>query len=125
MDNHEVWRARVAEWRASGRGVADFSRGKGFTASGLRYWVKRLEAEESSRSSNPVRIARVVRPQKESTERRGGPGARAPLATTESSSERFIVEMGAMRVEVPATFDVSRLEAVLVAVGRASRGGAA
>ncbi len=121
MEKQELWSARVREWQASGQGFADFCRGKGFTPGGLRYWVKRLgaSAERPPKApegvSKPVRIARVVRA-------RGG--ARTTPAAR-SLAEHVVVEVGSMRVLVPVDLDPARLEAVLVAIGRASTRGAA
>ena len=128
MDKREVWRTRVQEWQASGRTLADFCRGKGFTPSGLRYWVKRLDAstatppEAPAVPSKPVRIARVVRARPT-----GLPASitvTAASAASAASLEHVVVEACAMRVLVPVGLEPARLEAVLVAIGRASMGGA-
>jgi hypothetical protein len=125
MEKREVWRTRVQEWQASGRTLADFCRGKGFTPSGLRYWVKRLGAsaetppEAPAAPSKPVRIARVVRARPT-----GLPASITVTAASAVSADHFVIEACAMRVLVPVGLEPARLEAVLVAIGRASMGGA-
>lgn len=117
MDKREVWKSRVEEWQASGLGLADYCRGKEFTPSGLRYWIKRLgPAEVPATQAKPVRLARVVR-----AARKERP---VPEPSPTPAAERFVVEAGSMRVQVPADLEPARLEAVLIAIGRASTRGA-
>jgi hypothetical protein len=125
MEKREVWRTRVQEWQASGRTLADFCRGKGFTPSGLRYWVKRLDPsteaprEPSAVSPKPIRIARVVR-----TRPKEPSASITRTAASAAASEHVVVDVGSMRVLVPVGLEPARLEAVLVAIGRACMGGA-
>jgi hypothetical protein len=125
MEKREVWSTRVQEWQASGRTLADFCRGKGFTPSGLRYWVKRLDPsteaprEPSAVPPKPIRIARVVR-----TRPKEPPTSVTRTVASAAPSEHVVVEVGPMRVLVPVGLEPARLEAVLVAVRRASMGGA-
>ena len=39
----ETWRARVADWRASGETAEEFCARQGLIANTLRWWVRRLE----------------------------------------------------------------------------------
>ena len=125
MEKRELWSTRVREWQASGRTLADFCRGKGFTPSALRYWVKRLDSaaegppEAPAAPSKPVRIARVVRARPT-----GLPASITVTAASAASLEHVVVEAGALRVLVPVNLEPARLEAVLVAIGRASMRGA-
>lgn len=124
MDKHEVWKARVEAWRASGLGPAEFCRDKEFTSSNLRYWIKQLgRLETPVTTAKAVRLARVVRaPAREARGAQGAPGV-LPASPT-LPHEHFVVEVGSMRAHVPAGLDAGRLEAVLVALGRASKVGA-
>jgi hypothetical protein len=126
MEKRELWSTRVREWQASGQTLADFCRGKGFTPSGLRYWVKRLGASAETPSEapaaplKPIRIARVV-----GTRTKAAPASVTRTAGSPQSPDHLVVEVGPMRVLVPVGLEVARLEAVLVAIGRASTRGAA
>lgn len=114
-----MWSGRIREWRASGVSMSEFSRGKDFTAAGLSYWVRRLARESSpSGSTKPVRLARVVRTQREGSRQRPAEPSRA-----ESATRYLVIEAGALRVHVPELLERSHLEAVLVAVGRAAKAG--
>jgi hypothetical protein len=102
-----MWERRVAEWDASGEASATFSRGKGYSASALRYWARRLEQEgrrEHRVAETPVRIARVVR--------EGDDGA-GPI----------VVEVGAVRVSVGRGFDRAVLQEVLEVLRALETGG--
>jgi hypothetical protein len=94
----EKWSTRVTAWRASGETAPRFCSGKGFSASGLRYWASRLERREAE---SGVRIARVVR------------GAAPP----EQAESPIVVEAGGMRVAVRRGFDAEALRAVLAVIG--------
>lgn len=122
MEKREVWQERVREWRASGQGPADYCRGKGFTRSALGYWVKKLGEAEPVRSTKTPRIARVVRSRGRSEAPRRAPGADSGASETAS----IVIETGSVKVHVPSTLDVERLESVLIALARAAtKGGAA
>ena len=94
----EKWSTRVTAWRSSGETAPTFCTGKGFSASGLRYWASRLERPAAQ---GEVRIARVVR------------GA-SPAAPTDSP---IVVEAGGLRVAVRRGFDAEALRAVLAVLG--------
>ena len=116
MEKREVWQERVREWRASGQGPADYCRGKGFTRSALGYWVKKLGEAEPVRSAKTHRIARVVR----SRGRSDAPRRAADAESGASANALFVIEAGSVKVHVPSTLDVERLESVLIAVARAT-----
>ena len=100
--------------------MSEYCRGKEFTAAALSYWARRLAAE-SAPSAKPVRLARVVRAER-------GTGTQAHLADASGASSAvqcLVIEAGALRVHVPELFESTRLEAVLVAVGRAAKAGGA
>lgn len=97
----EVWAERVAGWRASGLTAPQFTEGKPFTASGLRYWASRLKKVSSPRKAG-VTLARIVRPDEETKAR--------TLVAVEISAvgPRVVVERG---------FDAALLRAVVAALG--------
>lgn len=98
----ELWAERVKAWRASGLPATQFSVGKGFTASGLRYWASRLK-QASGATGHGVTLARIVR---SATDVKG-------LVAVEVSSAgpRVIVETG---------FDAALLREVVAALGSES-----
>jgi hypothetical protein len=101
------WAERVRRWRASGQTAAEFTRGKGYEPSTLRYWACMLNRRPAgavkvtarSPAAPAVRMLRVRRV------------ARA--------AEPMVVAVGAARVEVPAGFDQSLLRAIIEAIGAA------
>lgn len=118
MEKRELWSTRVKEWRVSGQSMSQFSRDKEFTAAGLSYWVRRLASEIPS-SSKSLRLARVVR---SNVTARSAPAS--PDTSRSGSGTRWlVVEAGALRVHVSELLDSARLEAVLIAVGRAAKAG--
>lgn len=120
MEKRELWKSRVKDWRASGQSMSEFSRGKEFTAAGLSYWVRRL-ASEAAPPSKPLRLARVVRAHRSARSEPSSPAT----SHAGSAAAWLVVEAGALRVHVSELLDGARLEAVLIAVGRAAKAGAA
>jgi hypothetical protein len=120
MEKQELWGARVRDWRASGKSMSEFSRGKDFTAAGLSYWVRQL-GSEAAPPAKSLRLARVVRAH---VGRHSEP-ALPDASRTSSASRGLVVEAGALRVHVSEMLDGARLEAVLIAVGRAAKAGGA
>lgn len=98
MTDEEMWMRRVAEWKASGQPATTFCAGRGFSASALRYWGKRLEKKLTEPAPAPaVRIARLVR------DDAGGPAAEGLIS----------IEVGATRLTVGRGFDRAALRSVL------------
>ena len=58
-DTAAIWRKRVAGWRASGQAAEEYSAGRGFAASTLRWWASKLKRDASARPV--VRVAQLVR----------------------------------------------------------------
>jgi hypothetical protein len=118
MEKRELWSARVRDWRASGKSMAEFSRGKEFTAAGLSYWARRLASDAAPSAKSP-RLARVVRAH------RSGCAEPTSAATsrTGSAASWLVIEAGALRVHISELLDSARLETVLIAVGRAAKAG--
>ena len=122
MEKRDVWSARVREWRTSGKSLSEFCRGREFSAQGLGYWVKRVEASEpSAPGTKSVRLARVVRT------RDGAPVEQTSPVTglRSAATQCLVIEAGALRLHVPESVECTRLEAVLIAVGRATKAGGA
>jgi transposase len=81
------------------------------------YWVRRL-ATESAPSPKRVRLARVVRMQREVGSRQ-----KPDTSRSESATRYLVIEAGALRVHVPELLERTQLEALLVSVGRAAKAG--
>jgi len=139
MANIDTWKIRVADWRASGLTASEFSAGKEFAAGTLLWWSCRLGKSQRQTAAVPhppaaderdpsltksltpapgrkLRLARVVRT-------RGQGQVVAPLEALRREVS-VIVEVGAVRVLVPAGVDAVTLSMVLQAVGQQAAGGA-
>lgn len=57
-DTKEIWKKRVASWRASGKTAEKYSAGRGWSAGTLLWWSSRLGREAAPPA---VRIAQLVR----------------------------------------------------------------
>ena len=57
----EIWKKRVASWRASGQTADVFSRGQPWSPNTLRWWSSRLRHEPSSAPAPMVRMTQLVR----------------------------------------------------------------
>lgn len=112
MTKASEWAARVAAWRASGQSASEYCAGREYTGKTLQWWSSRLRrrnpAGASQRSAEPVRLARVV-------------AATSPGRTI-SPRGVVVVQVGAVRVEVPHGTDRSTLTTVLEALGVAAAG---
>jgi ABC-type amino acid transport substrate-binding protein len=99
------WSGRVREWKATGKTAAEFSTGRGFAASTLRYWASRLRHPErySAVGATAARRIRMVRVTPAPTRR----------------EETLDVVIGAARVVVRTGFDGALLREVVDALGGA------
>jgi len=71
-DTVEIWKKRVASWRASGRTAGEFSEGRPWSPKTLRWWSSRLGRGHVP-SPRIVRVAQLVRASGVPVEReRGG-----------------------------------------------------
>lgn len=95
MTDEAMWTKRVAEWQTSGLPSTQFSQGRGFSASALRYWRKRLE-RTVARGPATVRLARVVRDDQE-----------------HDASASVVIEAAGLRIVVPPRADRDSLRLVL------------
>jgi hypothetical protein len=121
MPDRATWMQRVAEWRATGLSSPAFCKGRGYSASGLRYWASRLELEGEPPAAATVPLARVLR--RRGRPPGGGPaGIRGEGAASAVSAAALVVECGRWRVVVRPGCDRATLGAVLDEVS--ARGGA-
>ena len=95
----DLWRARVAAWRHSGKTAEKFCEGEPFEASTLLWWSSRLR-----HAPGPAFIE--LRP-------------RRPVASDAPAG--LVVEIGAARVTVPPSCDPSLLSALVAALAGAAR----
>ena len=112
MTKSEVWRERVAAWRASGKSAAEFCSGQEFAAKSLQWWAWHFGAKKSKkRAATPKpRFARVVtkRDVKES-----------------KSDASVVVLVGGARIEICHGADRAVVSMVLESLRAASAGGRA
>ncbi|MFP2933210.1 IS66 family insertion sequence element accessory protein TnpA [Pyxidicoccus sp. 3LG] len=114
MANEELWRKRVADWRASGLSAAEYCKGQEFTTGPLYRWSSRLAEAARGEASPAVPLVRLVRGTK--------PPAPAP-AEAASRAAQVIIEVQGARVLVPPGADVATVGMVLEALGVAGRSG--
>ena len=101
-ETETTWAARVAEWRASGKTVEEFTDGEPYAPSTLRWWSSRLRRRVKSPRVPSVAMVKVVR----ASERVHEP-------------EPVVIAVGAARIEVRSGFDASLLRDVVAALGAA------
>jgi transposase-like protein len=93
-ETESKWTERVRQWRESGQTASDFSQGKGFEPSTLRFWASQLRHRVPSPDPGAPRMLRVRR-------------MREP-----PSPEPLVVRVGEACIEVRAGFDAVLLRAV-------------
>lgn len=93
MADAKTWTKRVAAWRSSGTTASEFSTGRGFAPSTLRWWASRLRR----RDSGFVRLVAAAEP---------------PLRKADSAIELELDDVR-VRVRVSAGFDRTTLGQVL------------
>ena len=116
MPDKATWAKWVAEWRASGLSSPAFSKGRPFSASGLRYWAFRLKREASGRPAGTpqaIRLGRVLRRLAPAPEAVVAEPVRALAPPVMVPAVPLLVECGPLRVVVSPGFDRATLAAVL------------
>jgi transposase len=110
MANAELWKKRVAEWRASGLSAAEYCKSQEFTTGPLYRWSSRLAEAARAEASPAVPLVRLVR---------GMP----PPAPAEAAprAAQVIIEVQGARVLVPPGADMATVGLVLEALGVAGR----
>ena len=112
MADSKTWAERVAAWQASGLSARAFSRGKGYTAGALYYWLRR--GEESRRAGTGIAFARVVRTRAPDT-------AAGGTSTAAGGAAPLVLEFGGARLIVRPGFDRACLSSILDALEDRSR----
>lgn len=102
----EIWKKRVASWRASGETAKKYSAGRGWSPGTLLWWSSRLGREAPS---PPVRIAQVVRSSAPHDR-----GASAGAITVELLDAR-------VRITVDGSADREAVTAVLAMLSKVER----
>jgi hypothetical protein len=94
----EIWKERVARWRASRETAETFSAGREWSAKTLRWWSSRL-----GRHAAPpvVRMAQLIRQTSSSSEHTG-----AIVVELLDSRVRVTIDPGAERETVTAVLDL-------------------
>ena len=112
MANAELWKKRVADWRASGLSAAEYCKGQEFTTGPLYRCSSRLAEAAHGEASPPVPLVRLVR----------GTQPSAPVEAAPRAAQ-VIIEVQGARVLVPPGADVATVGVVLEALGVAGRSG--
>lgn len=97
-------RREVERWRASGESVGKYAARQGYSETTLRKWI----TTEDSRPSSPAGAPGLVRLV-----------ARSTVAS--ASEEALVVEVGAARIRVAASFDPALLRSVVTALSESGR----
>lgn len=123
----EKWAERVREWRASGQSAGEFTAGKGYAASSLRWADSQLQV---GKSSNP---APAPAPAGAKTRR---PGRASPAPASSRPAPQFlpvrtrpaapvslelVVEVGGARIRVARGADLALIGEVVRALQAAGR----
>jgi len=110
MANAELWKKRVADWRASGLSAAEYCKGQEFTTGPLYRWSSRLEEAARGEASPAVPLVRLVR----------GTKPPAPAEAAPRVAE-VIIEVQGARVLVPPGATMATVGLVLEALRVADR----
>jgi transposase len=112
MANVELWKKRVADWRASGLSAAEYCKGQEFTTGPLYRWSSRLAETARGEGGPALPLVRLVRGTK--------PTATVPVEVAPRAAQ-VIIEVQGARVLVPPRADVATVGVVLEALGVAGR----
>jgi hypothetical protein len=105
-DTKEIWKKRVASWRASGETAERYSERQGWSVGTLRWWSSRLGREAPA---PPVRMAQLVR---SPVPRERGAPAGAVVVELLNAGVRVTIDAGADREAAIAVVELlaSRVE---------------
>ena len=118
------WAERIGEWRDSGKSAEEFTVGKDYGASGLRWAASQLMAEKETRPTPPSGPASRRQPPSEGAD---PPGAQPPrfmpvrMRKAQPDGAEMIVEVGGARIRVTRGMDVVLLGDVVRALQGGSR----
>jgi hypothetical protein len=108
MANAELWKKRVADWRASGLSAAEYCKGQEFTTGPLYRWSSRLAEAARGETGAALPLVRLVRGTR--------PTATGPVGAAPRAAE-VIIEVQGARVLVPPGADAATVGVVLEALG--------
>ncbi len=91
MANAELWKKRVADWRASGLSAAEYCKGQEFTTGPLYRWSSRLAEAGRGEAGAALPLVQLVRGTK--------PRATSPVEAAPRATE-VIIEVQGARVVV-------------------------
>lgn len=91
-DTVEIWKKRVASWRASGQTAEEFSEGRPWSPKTLRWWSSRL-GRKTEPAVPVVRVAQLVRSSVPVERERGG----SIVVEALDARLRITIEVGAER----------------------------
>lgn len=111
MEDTELWKKRVEDWRGSGLSAAEYCKDQEFTAGTLYRWSSRLAQPARSEAVRALPLVQWVGPQPSPAERMES----SPQAAT------VIIEVHGTRVLVPPGTDVATVSVVLEALGAGGR----
>lgn len=103
-DTVEIWKKRVASWRAGGLTAEEFSEGRPWSPKTLRWWSSRLgkKAEAAAPAVPVVRVAQLVRSSAPADRERGG----TIVVEALDARLRITIEVGAERDTVAMVLGV-------------------
>jgi hypothetical protein len=93
-DTKEIWKKRVANWRASGETAKKYSAGRGWSAGTLLWWSSRLGREA------PLPVVRVAQLVRSAAPRDRGEPAGAIVVELFDARVRVTIDRGADREAV-------------------------
>ena len=121
-DTRQRWAERVQRFQRSGLTQERFAALEGFSASSLRLWAKRLQAERLVGAQAPSRSApkapasgfiELVRPAPATASWLATPKREAVLTRRIESPQSLVLEVGRARVSVPLGTDPDHLAVVV------------
>ena len=115
MADTELWKKRVADWRASGVSAAEYCKGQAFTTGTLYRWSSRL-ADAARVEGAALPLVRLVRDT--------GPVPPPAAACSAPLAAAVLIEAGGARVLVPPGADAATVRVALEALEAAGWRGA-
>jgi len=101
----ELWRARIAEWKRSGKPAAEYGREHGVSKAAVYWWSKELQQHLPVARPSTTAMAFVRLPTRVSV----------PAAPSTTPMLEVVVR-GERRVRVPAEFSASTLQQIVRAL---------
>ncbi len=118
------WEERIRQWRESGLSAEEFTEGKEYEASTLRWAASHLQSEKKSASTKSLR-AKAPRQRRRSEQRRASSEVPrfVPVRTRSADAPRseMVVEIGSARIRVTHGVDLALLGDIVRALQGVSR----